>query len=466
MKRCLAVIIILLMLPATTHAATEYATFESFYKESNYVGWTISALVAGATGAAIFATGGTASPFVAGIGTWLGGMMGLSGAAATNAGLAILGGGSIASGGYGIAGGTALLTAAMSFGSEVVTDYAINKTMSEYSYSKLATQSKDVLTLPLPKNTSGPASYEDAVAILEDIDEALPISSNTNQQVISHAIDTITASQEDLDADGNSKIDTLLALLYFVSNDYPKANEHAELAVMHARYSNIRRTLPAFIYATSSLYDENFDFTSVTSNYLSYSVLAEPDNPIIPILFSIYLDRMSLRFNDNFLDANTLFQVFNVMESPSIKDLRVENYAIILARYLMQLKLEHQTIVSVVNTSNSTIKQNPESLRSVSNSLSMYKQLITDSNYIMTKFISLDLDEESRQRASEYHELLVNYTRDETRLASLVEQLKEYQRSLSETDDEIFYLYIFLLILICIILFAAIRSYKKTQYQE
>jgi len=459
-------IIILLLLPAITHATTEYATFESFYKESDYVGWALSALIAGAIGTTIFVTGGTASPIVAGIGTWLGGLMGLSGAAATNAGLALLGGGSIASGGFGIAGGTALLTAAMSFGSEVVTDYTISKTISEYSYRKLADQSKDMLTLPLPENTSGPGSYKDAVAILEDIDADLPISSNFNNKVISSAIKTITAKQENLDADEESKIDSLLALLYFVSNNYPIAKEHANSAIMHARYKNIRRTLPAFIYATSSLYEENFDFSSVTNNILSYSVQAEPKNPLIPLLFSIYLDRMSLRFNDGFLDGSALIQVFNIMESPSIEDLRVENYAILLARYLMQLKLEQQKIVSIVNTSNSTIKQGPESLLAVGDSLGLYKQLITDSNHIMSKFIALDLDSKSRKIASEYHELLVEYTRDEARLASLVDQLKEYQRSLSETDTDKWYLNNFLLIFISIVLIFAIRRYAKARNQE
>ena len=192
------------MLPDITNAATEYATFESFYKDSDYVGWTISALIAGATGAVIFVTGGTASPLVAGIGTWLGGLMGLSGAAATNAGLALLGGGSIASGGLGIAGGTALLTAAMSFGSEVAIDYAINRTISEYSYRKLSDQSKDMLTLPLPKNTSGPTSYKDALDILDKIDDTLPISSNASQKLISRAIKTINTIQEDLNADEES----------------------------------------------------------------------------------------------------------------------------------------------------------------------------------------------------------------------------------------------------------------------
>ena len=64
----------------------------------------------GVSGAAVGAlTGGLAAPAVGGT---IGASMGLSGAAATNAGLALLGGGSLASGGLGMAGGTALIATA------------------------------------------------------------------------------------------------------------------------------------------------------------------------------------------------------------------------------------------------------------------------------------------------------------------------------------------------------------------
>ena len=158
--------ILISSLPDATYAATEYATFESFYKETASIGWTIAAVAALIAGAAIFFTGGTASPVDVAIGSWLGGMMGLSGAAATNAGLALLGGGSIASGGLGIAGGTALLTAALSFGTEVVVDYTIGKAYSEYQYSNLKEQSNNLATLPIPINDSGPVAYDDAIELL------------------------------------------------------------------------------------------------------------------------------------------------------------------------------------------------------------------------------------------------------------------------------------------------------------
>ena len=71
-------------------------------------------LVAGGTvvgGAVCFLTAGAAAPAV---GTFIGStLMGLSGCAATSAGLAAIGGGAIAAGGGGMAAGAALITASL-----------------------------------------------------------------------------------------------------------------------------------------------------------------------------------------------------------------------------------------------------------------------------------------------------------------------------------------------------------------
>lgn len=72
--------------------------------------WKKAAVIGGATvvgGAVCFVTGGVAAPAV---GAWVGStFLGLSGAAATSAGLALLGGGSLAAGGAGMAGGAAVV---------------------------------------------------------------------------------------------------------------------------------------------------------------------------------------------------------------------------------------------------------------------------------------------------------------------------------------------------------------------
>jgi len=430
MKSFIVLLMVLSVFPDNLYAATEYATFESFYKESSAIGWILAVVVGLLVGTVIFFTAGTASPVVVGIGSWIGGMKGLSGIAATNYGLALLGGGSIASGGFGIIGGTALLTTALTFGTNVVIDYTVSEAVSTYKYSNLVEYSKKMPTLPLPMNDSGPDAYESAMEVLEGIDKESPIFSIDNQQVIHRAKTAIETSQNVPDIDEQAKNYSLLSLLNFVSNDYVEAKRFADLAINTARASEIKRTLPAFIYATSSLYEEDFDFTSITKNYFRYSILAEPDNPLIPLLFSIYLDRMFLRFNDGFLDEKSLNSIFDIMQSPSIEDYRVLNYTILLSRYFIRLKLEQQKITSLSESSNETIKNSSKTLESVIYSLDRYDALINGSSNVMNHFLALELDSEDRKKAFEFNELLVSYIQDKGRLSKLIGDLKNYQNSL------------------------------------
>lgn len=71
------------------------------------------AMIAVGGAAAGLLTGGLAAPL---IGSAVGGAMGLSGAAATSAGLALLGGGAVTAGGLGMAGGTALVAGVVGAG--------------------------------------------------------------------------------------------------------------------------------------------------------------------------------------------------------------------------------------------------------------------------------------------------------------------------------------------------------------
>jgi hypothetical protein len=82
-------------------------------KSQEWDWWKIGQIAGAAVvgGAALVVTAGVAAPVLGGlIGTQL---LGLSGAAATSAGLALLGGGSLAAGGAGVAGGIAVLTTAL-----------------------------------------------------------------------------------------------------------------------------------------------------------------------------------------------------------------------------------------------------------------------------------------------------------------------------------------------------------------
>ena len=183
--KILGIIILLFILQDNLLAVTEQATFESFYIEDSYIGWIIAGIAAVIGGLVIFFTGGAASPIVLGIGTAIGEMAGLSGIAATNYGLALLGGGSIASGGLGIAGGVAVITVALSFSTDVVIDYTLGNAISKYSYSTFVNDSKKMPTLPIPQNESGSDNYENTIEYLkEHINNKETLFSNYNQKIL------------------------------------------------------------------------------------------------------------------------------------------------------------------------------------------------------------------------------------------------------------------------------------------
>ena len=419
---------------------TEDMTFKSFYKESSVINWIGVAIFAIVAAATVFFTGGTSSPIVVSIGTWIGGTMGLSGIAATNAGLALLGGGSIASGGLGIVGGTALLTAAVSYSTDIVFDYTVGNAISSYRYSQFAEQSKNMMTLPLPKNSKGSDSYEDAMEILENIDEDLRLSNEANQLIIKKAISAVNVSREELDKDELAKNESLLALLYFIANDYDNAKKHAAKSISLSVEVETRYTLPAFIYATSSLYDEKVSFNHVTDKYFEYSIIEEADNPIISLLLSIYLDRMMYRFNDDYLKPEALSKVFEVASAESIKDKRVQNYTIVLARYIIRLKLEQQKIFSLTTTDNETIKNSIKTLVVSKQSLENYIALVDGAQNIIDAFPILENNEdnqESIEKISSFSKLVADYKNDTSRLEGLINDLQTYQSSLSDKVEDL-----------------------------
>ena len=99
-------------------------------------------------------TGGAAAPFIGGI---IGGVMGLSGAAAVSAGLAFLGGGAIAAGGLGMVGGTIALIGGgailgSGLGSGFIKIFSNSKEFTLMELAKIDAISKTYIKLiPIPK---------------------------------------------------------------------------------------------------------------------------------------------------------------------------------------------------------------------------------------------------------------------------------------------------------------------------
>jgi alanyl-tRNA synthetase len=174
--------------------------------------------------------------------------------------------------------------------------------------------------------------------------------------------------------------------------------------------------------------DENLDFSTINRDYFRYSILAEPDNQLIPTIFSIYLDRVFYRFNDGALDSSALIEIFDVAKEESIKKHRKEIYAQLFTRYFMLIKLRQQEIASLATTSNKTIRKSSKTLDKVKKSLVEYNSLIKGVDLMVQNMISspVELKDEDKKNFEHFYSLLNNYKDDEKRLSRLVEELDKF----------------------------------------
>jgi len=419
---------------------TDDVTFESFYKESSSLGWitlagfvivaTVITVYSGGTAAPALATLAAEIPGVATIGGLFGGA-GLSGAAATSSGLAFLGAGSMAA-------GIVVVGSALTFGTSIAIDYASTKALDSYSYSNFVKNSKNMMTLPLPKNTSGCDSYEDAVSILEDIDTEQPISCEASQIIIQKALKVLDVNESDINSDEKAKKESLVALLYFVSNHYVESKKHAKLSIELANKAEVKHTIPSYVFITSSLYDETFNYNKLADNYLKYSFLEESDNPLIPLLLSIHMDRMMYRYSDGIIDEKALSKVFTIISDDSLKELRLQNDIIVLSRYIIAIKLEQQKISSLSITENKTIKNSPKTLELIKKSYKSYSNLLDGVDKVILALESIEVEDEveieAKKQVSTFKELIVQYNNDKTRLQGLIKDLESYQDSLNKDE--------------------------------
>lgn len=425
MKKYVIVIIGLIILSSQLFGASEMATFESFYVESSTIGWIVAGVFAIGAALAIFFTGGTASPIVISIGTYIGSLSGLSGIAATNSGLALIGGGSIAAGGLGIAGGTALLTAALTFSTEVVIDFTVSKGINTYNQVKMIEESKNLRTLPIPLNTSGSDEYERIITKLKkEINQEELISSKHNQEILINILNNNKLDDNDL------KDLTLKSYMYFVTYKYNDVKKYSQKAIELARIKELRRTLPAYMFAVSSIYDETVSFEEINKNYFSYSVLAERDNELIPLMFSIYFQNIMFKLNSTETFNYKIFDnIKNIAYEIKNDNIKKKVFMIIITKYFEQIKLEQQKILSLTKSDNESIKYSPETLESITKSLNQYSNLVLSLKEIINdKFIKQELDK--KEELKEINIIFVKYEENQKYLELLIKNFENEQNSI------------------------------------
>ena len=429
---------------AVSCSASDLSTFESFYKKSAAVGWIVGGAVALACGAAVYFTGGLASPVVAGPIAWVGGLiggtMGLSGAAATSAGLAFFGGGAVTAGGLGMAGGIALLTAIFTFSSGAIVDYGIGKVMAEYSYYELQEQAKKLPNLPPFINSDGPSVISNAVGIFErNYDNAELPGSEKNQKICLEVKEELknykrlekhfyTLNYEQKVSEELVRLYSADAIVEFMLNDYKLAYASANNA-LKVQYDG-KLTVAKNIASSTGLIIGEID-KELSAKYFVDSIINEPDNKLILLLFSMYVSRVG---SANLLDADLLENISFAVWSIESQEMNESVRQFILTSYLSKIKLCQSNIVTI----NKYIKDGDFDVEKMqkrsSENFLQYKELILNAKKFIGESLKSKNSDDSKKIISNSIALLGRYENDIQRLEGLNNETRDVKNEESVMD--------------------------------
>lgn len=406
--------------------AADYGTFESFYEVPLLSPWEWALLVVGTVAATVtvFITFGAAAPaWMATVGAWIGSTAGLSGAAATSYGLAMLGGGSIAAGGLGVAGGVAVLTAASEFSAGII-GYATSAALEKWDRGKYIEANKNMMTLPLPRNDNGGDAYEETMEYLQkNYVKDLPISDAANQTILRQATDILQkgVALED-DEEYALKNRTLLALLHLQQNEYTLAYVEAHKAMQHAINAKEERTLACYIWALAQLSDPSSHCTNDVLQGLRIAYTQEPDNDLMSIMTACCMDRLMYRYHYGQLSIDHLSNFFRTITDSRIKEeLTHASVEIYVMRCLIEMRRTREDIRIIAQDKDMMTMS--EVISEVHTRINRHRQLLSMMQtqilpYLLTN--ASDFPKESKLRELKLAELLNKYYVDLAKIDSEV----------------------------------------------
>jgi len=275
-----------------------------------------------------------------------------------------------------------LLTAALTFGTEVVVDASINKAQSTYDYAAFTKLTQNMVTLPLPKNDSGPPSMQAAFKVLESVNEKADVRSASNLEIISKALDVARTPDSGLTDAENARKKTFISVLQLTLGRPREAQLAASAAYGIAERAQLLGTMPAFLMSVTMLHDEKPDVARATS-LLKYAVTAEPDNPLTPLLFAMVSDRLSARMADGTLPASVGSGVVRLAARLPNDERSAAVHAALATRLFAGLKLEQQRLLLLRDLLNKTLVASPVTVEQAETALSGYRERLAQLDLLL-----------------------------------------------------------------------------------
>jgi hypothetical protein len=394
---CALAVLLLLASAEPAFAAAGDLDLTGFYGSGAWTDWSPSSLWKWAgyivpglvAGAVVYFSGGTLAPGATAIAGWIGGFVGLSGAAATSYGFALLGGGSLAAGGFGAIGGKALVTAALTVGVAGAKDAATTGLDSLVVAWATAAPIKEqqappITYLPFPRVEIASERYKLAIKSLSGFDTKADLSAPQNKALIQSAIANIKLAEvETLKPLDAAVVHTSHALLALTESDSKTAASESAYALLLSlgrskndvlnaifwenmrpqkttgpwwkRYASDpkrlisgkppRPSLPSFIWAIAAVSDPSHQL-ALPQAALETGFELDPDHPLAPLIVAMYLDRMELRPNAD--EGVAYNQLYDVLDRALIAGAnRDKSMGVLVARTMLRLEMNDQLVAAL-----------------------------------------------------------------------------------------------------------------------
>lgn len=464
----------MLMSPEGAQAA-DPGSLNAYYRSGFSPSWVWYAIAAVVSGGIVIATGGTGGPIVAAIGTGIGKLLGLSGIAATNAGLALLGGGSLASGGLGMVGGAALLTAALSFGAELVVDPMLFEVQQQFSQRQFEKDSANFINFALPRSHKGSAASADAIKALKAARNAaeqrvkderkreerdgsdrteggsVALPTQEEREKIKQVSEALRANALPLQSVTSESLGdhTLLAMLHFIQNDYEAARETAASVIAAAPGELSKTSLAEFILAASELQKDAPDYAASTG-YFERAWNTDGEARFRPLMLAIYLDRLEYRYRAQGAPVEQIDQIHEVLARDSYGKPKVGFGKVELARRIILLKYEQQRILALTGSNSESLRSDPAVLDESRGALRRYLALLDSTASIVISYqnefgrVAVDYlfgpakwEKDWQDSLHHYARLLDEYAAHTKELQAAIDELAEYQRRLAKEPESL-----------------------------
>lgn len=290
-NKIITTFIVLFLMPVLLSAA-DIGTFQEFYSPDKSWGfWTWAILI----GSVILFVGITIATFGSG----------------APAGSAIIGGALGLTGGTALAVGTAIIVGA----SEIAIQLTFDEVTAHFEYEKFKEDSKKMISLPVMNNPYGGGECKKVFKILSNLDKESRLDSGSNLEILENALAILDKSESAGIA--RYKENLIKSVILFQKGDYLSSKNIAKKMIDGKHIERTSLAMPYYLYAVSSFYDKDIDVDASVSA-LKKSIMAEPDNPILMLIYGIYMDRFTYLLAWNKISASHYYDVIDTI-SP-IKD--------------------------------------------------------------------------------------------------------------------------------------------------